>query len=39
MRLFANYLRIACRNLWKHKIFSFIKLAGLALGIAAIILP
>jgi len=36
--LFANYLRIAWRNLWKHKVFSVIKLAGLALGIAAFIL-
>ena len=30
--MIKNYLRIALRNLWKHKRFSAINLAGLALG-------
>ena len=28
-----NYLKIAIRNLWKHKTFTFINVAGLAVGI------
>jgi putative ABC transport system permease protein len=34
----ANYLRIAWRNLKKHKLFSFINVAGLAVGMACCIL-
>ncbi len=34
----ANYLIIALRNLFKHKIFSFINIFGLAIGIAASLL-
>ncbi|MDQ6478299.1 ABC transporter permease [Dyadobacter sp. LHD-138] len=32
--MFKNYLRIALRNLWKHKNYSFINIAGLAMGMA-----
>lgn len=32
--MFKNYLRIALRNLWKHKDYSFINIAGLAMGMA-----
>ena len=38
MRLFASYLRTAWRNLIKHKVFSFINIAGLAVGMACCIL-
>ena len=30
-----NYLKIAFRNLWRHKVFSFINITGLAVGMAA----
>jgi putative ABC transport system permease protein len=33
--MLQNYLRIACRNLLKNKIFSAINIAGLGVGIAA----
>ncbi len=33
-----NYLKIAWRNLWKHKGFSFINIGGLALGLSCFIL-
>jgi putative ABC transport system permease protein len=33
--MIQNYLKIAWRNLLKHKSFSFINIAGLAIGIAA----
>ena len=36
--MFANYLRTAWRNLIKHKLFSFINIAGLAVGMACCIL-
>ncbi len=36
--MFRNYLKIAFRNLWKHKIFSFINITGLAIGMAVCIL-
>jgi len=36
--MIKNYLRIAFRNLWKHKGFSFINIAGLALGMACSLL-
>jgi putative ABC transport system permease protein len=32
--MLKNYLKTAWRNLWRNKFFSFIKLSGLALGIA-----
>ncbi|MFT4155235.1 ABC transporter permease [Parafilimonas sp.] len=33
--MIKSYLKIALRNLWKHKIFAFINITGLAIGIAA----
>ena len=32
--MFKNYLKIALRNLFKHKVYSFISMAGLSVGIA-----
>jgi putative ABC transport system permease protein len=36
--MFKNYLKIAVRSLGKHKIYSFINILGLAVGIAASVL-
>jgi putative ABC transport system permease protein len=36
--MFANYLRTAWRNLKKHKVFSVINIAGLAVGMACCIM-
>lgn len=36
--MFRNYLRLAWRNLWKHKLFSAINAVGLALGVACTLL-
>lgn len=36
--MFNNYLKIAFRNLTRNKLYSFINIAGLALGITAFIL-
>ncbi len=36
--MFRNYLKIAWRNLLKHKVFSFINISGLAIGISACLL-
>jgi ABC-type antimicrobial peptide transport system permease subunit len=33
--MIKNYLLIAIRNFWKHKVFSIINMAGLAIGISA----
>jgi putative ABC transport system permease protein len=33
-QMFKSYLKIAFRNLWTHKGYSFINIAGLAIGIA-----
>jgi putative ABC transport system permease protein len=33
--MFKNYLIIAIRNFWKNKIFSFINIIGLSIGISA----
>jgi putative ABC transport system permease protein len=32
--MFRNYIKIAARNLWKHKDYSFINIVGLAMGMA-----
>lgn len=36
--MFRNYLKIALRNLSRNKVYSFINIAGLAMGIAAFLL-
>jgi putative ABC transport system permease protein len=36
--VFKNYLKVAARNLLKHKSYSFINILGLAVGIAASVL-
>lgn len=36
--MIKNYLKIAWRNIWKHKLWSFINVASLALGIGACLL-
>jgi putative ABC transport system permease protein len=36
--MFKNYIKIAWRNLWKNKLFSFINIFGLAIGISCCIL-
>ena len=36
--MFGNYLKVALRNLLKHKIYSLINILGLAVGLAASIL-
>ena len=36
--MFKNYLKIAFRNLKKHKVYTFINIFGLAAGIAAVLL-
>lgn len=33
--MFKNYLTIAFRNIKKHKMYSFINISGLAIGISA----
>src|SRR5437773_1590620 len=33
--MFKNYFTIALRNLWRHKVFSFINILGLAVGMSA----
>jgi putative ABC transport system permease protein len=33
--MLRNYLKIAFRNLWKHKVFSFINIMGLTVGLTA----
>ena len=36
--MFRNYLVIALRNIVRHKLYSFINIAGLAVGLASLIL-
>ena len=36
--MFKNYLKIALRNVFKNKIYSFINIIGLAVGLAGFIL-
>jgi putative ABC transport system permease protein len=33
--MFKNYLRIAFRNLWRHRVFSFLNIMGLTMGMTA----
>jgi putative ABC transport system permease protein len=33
--MLKNYLKIAFRNLWRHRVFSFINIMGLTVGMAA----
>ena len=33
--MFKNYFKIAFRNLWKHKVFSFLNILGLTVGLTA----
>jgi putative ABC transport system permease protein len=33
--MLKNYFKIAIRNLWKHKVFSFINIMGLTVGMSA----
>jgi putative ABC transport system permease protein len=36
--MFSSYLKLALRNLWKEKLYAFINIVGLAIGIACCIL-
>ena len=36
--MFRNYLTVALRNIVRHKLYSFINIAGLAVGLACAIL-
>lgn len=36
--MFKNYLKIAFRNLWRHRVFSFINIMGLTVGMTACLL-
>jgi putative ABC transport system permease protein len=36
--MFRNYLLVAFRNLWRHRVFSMINLLGLAVGMASFLL-
>src|SRR4051812_19147598 len=36
--MFAHYLKLVIRNLWKNKVFSFINIFGLAIGMACSLL-
>src|ERR1700744_152612 len=35
--MFRNYVTIALRNIARHKLYSFINIAGLAVGLASVI--
>ncbi|MRG45455.1 FtsX-like permease family protein [Chitinophaga sp. SYP-B3965] len=36
--MFKNYFKIACRNLWRHKGFTFLNILGLSVGLAVFFL-
>lgn len=36
--MLQHYTKIALRNLWKHKIYSFINILGLSIGMASVLL-
>jgi putative ABC transport system permease protein len=33
--MIENFVRIAFRNLWKHRVYSFLNIVGLSIGMAA----
>src|SRR5580698_1255267 len=38
LTMLKNYLKIALRNLWRHKAFTFLNMIGLAIGMSAFFL-
>ncbi|HAO50377.1 MAG TPA: hypothetical protein DCR35_14400, partial [Runella sp.] len=36
--MLRNYLKIAFRNLWQNKVYSFVNLSGLTLGLTVVML-
>src|ERR1041385_7676793 len=36
--MLKNYIKIAFRNLWRHRVFSFINIMGLTVGMTACLL-
>src|SRR5882672_2049185 len=36
--MFKNYIKLAFSSLWRHKVFSFLNIAGLAIGMSAFFL-
>ena len=36
--MFKNYIKLAFRSLWRHKVFSFLNITGLAIGMSAFFL-
>src|SRR5450755_2966470 len=36
--MLKNYFKIAFRNLWRHRVFSFINILGLSVGMSACLL-
>lgn len=36
--MFKNYFKIACRNLWRHRAFTFLNILGLSVGMAVFFL-
>jgi ABC-type antimicrobial peptide transport system permease subunit len=36
--MFRNYLKIACRNVKRHKVYSFINISGLTIGMTCVVL-
>ena len=36
--MFINYIKISARHIWNNRIYSFINVSGLAIGIACVLL-